>query len=163
MIEEFAKGRSASSPVNIASMCDSDQLYRSLIYKPEKHAPVARDAKRQVTEQRFRQMLRVQKRIVRISSQAFDQLKKLAALLLRENRGAFEEPRMEDDFKHPLFLSRQEMTWRLRSGIAAAHLQCGGSFARIPGGIHPRGLSRRCLSRTSGAFLPPPSPPSGIG
>src|SRR3989344_1663109 len=38
-------------PIDIASMLHSNQLYGLPVYKSKKHAPVARDTKRQVTEQ----------------------------------------------------------------------------------------------------------------
>lgn len=147
----IAQGIVKKLSVDIAPMRDPDQLYRSIVYKPKKHAPVTSDTKRQMTEQRFCEVLCMQKGIVRIPLQTFNQLKKLTAMLPCEDGGAFEKPSMSDDLKHPLFLSQQEMPLSLRNGFAAFHLRRGESSARIQAGTYPRDLSRRCLWRASEA------------
>ncbi|TSC64821.1 MAG: hypothetical protein G01um101491_155 [Parcubacteria group bacterium Gr01-1014_91] len=142
--------------IYVLAVSHADQLQRSFVYKAEQHSPIPRDAERQKADERFGQILSMQKRVVWIGAQPFYQFKKLAAMLTGEHRGAFDKSRMMYNVKHSRVLSRRGTLSRFQNeiGVGASHSPHEASPARIPDGIRPRGPSRQCLSRTSGASAP---------
>jgi len=163
MIGQFVKDKIApltdfannTSPIDVISMRNLRQLYCSFINKPEKCSPVARYAKGEEANKRSGETLRMKQRIIGVLSQAFDKSHKLALLHLRQLAGVSLKLWVEYYLKHfadpeaPLGTSsHSRIVWW------GQDLHRVALSARIQGDSHPRGLSRRCLSRTSEAFSP---------
>lgn len=150
-----AEIRDMASSVDIASVRDLGQLYRSFVYKTEKHPPIARNTKGKEANKRRRETLRVQKGVVGIFAQALDKNRELALLRLWESASASVKLRMEYYFKHFVcFGARREISLRSQSAWWECDWHRAGLDAQIPDDTRPRDLFRRCLWRTNGAFSP---------
>src|SRR3989344_4384296 len=142
--------------IYVLAVSHADQLQRPLVCKSEQHPPISRDAERQKADKRFGQILSMQKRVVWIGAHPFYQFKKLATMLTREHRGAFDKSRMMYNIKHSRVLSRRGTLSRFQNeiGVGVSHSPHEASPARIPDDTRLRDLSRQCLSQTSGASSP---------
>ena len=142
-------------PIDIASVRDLSQLYRSFVYKSEEYSPVARDTKREKTDERRGKTLRMQKGVVRIFAQALNEGRELALLQLWKSTGTSLKLGVEYYLKHfACFGAQPETSLRPRSALSGRDWRRAAPGARIPDGIRPRGLSRQCLSQMSEASAP---------
>jgi len=143
-------------PVDVASVSDLSQLYRSLVNKSEERSPVARNAEREKANERCGKALRVKQGVKRVFAQTLNKNHKLVLLWFWQLAGASLKLRMKCYVKH--FANgavRLGNSLRLRNAWWECDWRRAMPSARIQGDTHPRSLSRRCLLRTSGAFSLP--------
>jgi len=154
MIGKFVKSKITSSPINIVSVRDSNQLRRLFVNKTEQNPPVARYTERQKTYQWCRKALRMQQRIIRIVLQTLNKCREFLALGRRQKSSTFEKIRVIDDFNHCALSShRREKSSHSRNGGSDVQLQHATIFSQKQDCTHLQRLVPQYLRQKSAEGL----------